>query len=217
MKTSTLVMALFPLCLLAAGKSEMMRWTFEDARVGELPKDWSAARTGEGEGSVWKVQNDETAPAGPKVLTQTSSAGPNGLFNLCVADKSKFGDVDLSVSIKALTGKIDQGGGLVWRYQDAKNYYVTRLNPLEGDFRLFKVIDGKRTQIGATVKTDELVGKWHTIRVAHRGSGIQCYLGGKLRIEVQDDGLKEPGKVGLWSKADAVSSFDDVSASTPGS
>src|SRR5260370_36247698 len=127
-----------------------MRWTFEGTKVGEMTKDSSAAKKGEGAGSVWKVQADDSAPEGPKVLTQTSSAGPNAFFNLCVADKSKFDDVDLSVSIKALSGKTDQGGGLVWRYQDAKNYYVTRLNPLEGDFRLFKVIDGKRTQIGAT-------------------------------------------------------------------
>ncbi|MBI3863813.1 MAG: hypothetical protein HY290_18140 [Planctomycetia bacterium] len=215
MKTRTLVMALLTLCLLGADKPDAMRWNFEDAKVGELPKDWSAAKTGEGEGSVWKLQADESAPAGSKVLTQTSSAGANAFFNLCVADKSKFGDVDLSVSIKALTGKIDQGGGLVWRYQDAKNYYIARLNPLEGDFRLFKVINGKRTQIGATIEADEPAGKWHAIRVVHRGSAIQCYLSGKLRIEAQDDALKEPGKVGLWSKADAVSSFDDVTASAP--
>src|SRR5258708_3934738 len=121
MKKLTLAMTLLTLSLLGADKPEAMRWNFEEAKVGQLPKDWSAAKTGEGQGSVWKVQEDETAPAGSKVLTQTSSAGPNGLFNLCVADKSRFGDVDLSVSMKALTGKLDQGGGLVWRYQDAKN------------------------------------------------------------------------------------------------
>ena len=215
MKKLALAMTLLTVCLMGADKPEAMRWNFEDAKVGGLPKDWSAAKTGDGEGSVWKVQEDKDAPAGPKVLTQTSSAGPNAFFNLCVADKSKFGDVDLSVSIKALTGKIDQGGGLVWRYQDAKNYYVARLNPLEGDFRLFKVINGKRTQIGATIEADEPAGKWHTIRVVHRGAGIQCSLSGKLRIDAQDDAIKEPGKIGLWSKADAVSSFDDVSASAP--
>jgi len=208
-------MTLLTLCLLGADPPEAMRWNFEDAKVGELPKDWSAAKTGQGDGSLWKVQDDTSAPAGSKVLTQTSSAGPNAFFNLCVADKSKFGDVELSVSIKPLTGKIDTGGGLVWRYQDANNYYISRLNPLEGDFRLFKVINGKRTQIGPTVEADEAAGKWHTIRVVHRGAGIQCYLSGKLRIEAQDDAIKESGKIGLWSKADAVSSFDDVTAAPP--
>lgn len=202
-------------CLLGADGPQTMRWNFEDAKGGELPEGWSAAKTGQGDGSVWKVQDDASAPAGPKVLTQTSSAGPNAFFNLCVADKSKFGDVDLSVSIKPLAGKIDQGGGLVWRYQDAHNYYIARLNPLEGDFRLFKVINGKRTQIGPTIETDEAVGKWHKLRIVHRGTEIQCYLSGKLRIDQQDDAINQPGRIGLWSKADAVSSFDDVSATAP--
>lgn len=215
MKKLALTMTLLTVCLLGADKPEAMRWNFEDAKVGELPKNWSAAKTGQGDGSVWKVTEDTSAPAGSKVLTQTSSAGPNAFFNLCVADKSKFGDVDLSVSIKALSGKIDQGGGLVWRYQDAGNYYIARLNPLEGDFRLFKVINGKRTQIGPTIEAEEPTGKWHTIRVVHRGAGIQCHLSGKLRIEQQDDSIKEPGKIGFWSKADAVSSFDDVAVSAP--
>lgn len=215
MKNLTLMLTLLTICLLGADAPQTLRWNFEDAKSGELPKGWSAAKTGQRDGSIWKVQDDASAPAGTKVLTQTSAAGPNAFFNLCVADKSNFGDVDLSVSIKPLSGKIDQGGGLVWRYQDANNYYIARLNPLEGDFRLFKVVNGKRTQIGSTIETDEAAGKWHKLRIVQRGAGIQCYLSGKLRIDQQDDSIKEPGKVGLWSKADAVSSFDEVSASAP--
>src|SRR5258708_18733801 len=109
---------------LAGAETKAIHGNFEDAKVGELPKGWSSAKTGRGPGSVWKVVEDSTAPDGPKVLAQTSPDGPNGLFNLCVAAEPKLADVDLSVSLNATAGKTDQGGGLVWRYQGADNYYV---------------------------------------------------------------------------------------------
>src|SRR5947207_541671 len=117
--------------LLATRSIAAESWNFESTAVGELPKGWTATKTGEGPGSVWKVQEDATAPAGPKVLTQTSAEGPSALFNLCLCNDAKFGDVDLKLSLKAVAGKIDQGGGAVWRCQDRNNYYITRLNPLE--------------------------------------------------------------------------------------
>src|ERR1019366_4600229 len=100
------------------------------------------------------------------------------------ADKSRFGDLDLSVAFKAIAGKKDQGGGPVWRYQDAKNYYVVRMNPLEDNFRLYKVVDGKRIQL-ATSKDDVVAApdKWHTIRVVHVGDRIECYFNGKKLLE----------------------------------
>ena len=117
---------------------------FETAKVGEVPKGWTVARTGTGEGSVWKVVEDKTAPKGPKVLAQTADS-PAAMFNLCVADDARFADVEVSVSFKAVEGKKDQGGGVVWRYADEKNYYVARFNPLEDNYRLYHVVDGKRT------------------------------------------------------------------------
>ena len=102
---------------------EPTRWDFEDAAVGKLPADWTAMQTGKGEGSVWKIAEAKDAPNGPKVLAQTA-AGPSSIFNLCVADKSSFADLDLSIAFKAVAGKKDQGGGPMWRYKDAKNYYV---------------------------------------------------------------------------------------------
>lgn len=124
------------------------KWTFEDAQVGALPGGWSSAKTGQGSGSVWKVSEDQSAPAGPKVLSQTSSAGPNPLFNLCVAEQTSYTDVDITLSFKALSGNNDQGGGPVWRYTDESNYYVARMNPLEDNFRVYKVVQGKRVQLG---------------------------------------------------------------------
>ena len=207
-------LAVLALVLLGANLVEH-RWTFEDSAVGELPKGWTASKTGEGAGSVWKVTDDPTAPAGSKVLTQTSSEGPNRFFNVCTSDEPVLADVDISVALKALTGKLDQGGGPIWRFRDAKNYYICRLNPLEQDFRLFHVVDGKRTLIGEPVTVQEPVGKWHTIRVVQRGDHIQCWLNNTRHFNVHDKTLTEAGRVGVWTKADAVSSFDDLRVRSP--
>lgn len=176
-----------------------------DAAVGSLPKGWVAAKTGQDPGSEWAVVEDATAPRG-KALAQTSDKGPRPLFNLCIAEETSFQDVDLTVSFKAVGGKIDQGGGPVWRYRDANNYYIVRMNPLEDNYRVYKVVDGKRTQLGfADVKVP--AGEWHDIRVVHKGDKIQCFLDGKLHLEVTDDTFTAVGKVGLWTKADAQTRF----------
>ncbi len=199
-------------------------WDFEDAEVGSVPSGWSVARTGEGPGSEWQVLEDESAPAGSKVLGQVSMEGPRPMFCLCIADDTAYTDVDLSVAFKGVQGKIDQGGGPVWRLQDENNYYITRMNPLESNFRLYKVIDGKRTQLASAdveipdeeAGTDDpLLGKWHTIRVVHRGNQIECTLNGELRLQFEDDSIPGAGKVGLWAKADAVTSFDNLTVAPP--
>ena len=189
-------------------------WNFEDAVVGQLPKGWSAAKTGDGEAGVWKVIEDASAPSGTKVLAQTSDS-PGPMFNLCVAGESSFKDVALAVSFKAVKGKIDQGGGLVWRYIDANNYFVVRINPLEDNFRLYKVVNGKRTQIATNDGLKIPVGQWHKMSVSMKGDQIECSLDGKRYLEATDATITKPGKVGFWTKADAQSYFDDfrVSAS----
>jgi DNA-binding beta-propeller fold protein YncE len=179
---------------------------FEVAKVAGLPSGWSVAKTGTGDGSVWKIQEDATAPTGKKVLTQTSSAGPSALFNLCVAVEPKLADMDLTLAFKANDGKIDQGGGPVWRYQDENNYYIARANPLENNFRLYKVIDGKRTQL-ATADVEAATGKWHTIRIEHNGSRIRCSFNDHQYLDIKDDSISSAGRIGFWTKADAVTSF----------
>jgi hypothetical protein len=192
------------------GEAMMLRVTvfllsLANVPIGQLPPDWLAARTGEGPGSVWKVVEDATAP-GHKALAQTSAAGPNRLFNLCVANRTSFRDLDLSVAFRPIAGKLDQGGGLVWRYIDAKNYYVARMNPLEDNYRVYKVVAGKRTQLAtAPLKID--ASKWHTLRVVHVGKYIECYFDGKRYLDVNDETFPKAGKVGLWTKADAQTHF----------
>ncbi len=189
--------------------AEEMRWTFDDAQAGALPETWIAAKTGEGPGSVWKIVAAQRDGKANLALAQTSSAGPHPLYNLCVAKDVKQANVDLAVEVKAVSGKIDQGGGVVWRYKDANNYYVARWNPLETNFRVYHVGGGKRTQL-ATADVTLPADQWHTVRAVHAGDHIQCYLNGKLLLDVNDAAIKEAGAIGLWSKADAVTWFDNV-------
>jgi hypothetical protein len=181
--------------------------------LGQLPPDWVAAKTDEGPGSVWKVVGDATAPGG-KALAQTSAEGPKKLFNLCVAAKSSFRDLDMAVKFRSVAGKIDQGGGPVWRYKDHNNYYLARMNPLENNYRVYKVVGGKRTQL-ASADLKGVTG-WHTLRVVHAGNHIVCQFDGKLFLDVRDDTFREAGKVGLWTKADAQTHFADLRASEKG-
>ena len=104
---------------------------FGKGDVGKLPAGWTAGKTGKGKGSVWNVVADKTAPSKTGHALAQTAEGPASLFNLCVADGTSYEDVDVSVAFKAMKGKKDQGGGIVWRYQDANNYYVARFNPLD--------------------------------------------------------------------------------------
>ena len=185
--------------------------SLDKAKVGELPKGWVTSKTGEGPGSVWKVLEDKK---GKKVLAQTSNEGPNRIFNLCVAENTSFTDIDLTVAFKAKAGKLDQGGGPVWRYKDANNYYIARMNPLEDNYRVYKVVAGRRTQLGSVdIKIPS--GEWHTLRVVHKADHIQCYLDDKSYLDVKDDTFKDAGKIGLWTKADAQTYFANMQAREP--
>ncbi len=189
-----------------------MNADFEGDTTGAAPRHWTVTKTGAGEGSVWKIAEDATAPKGSKVLAQTAES-PGAMFNLCVADGTNFKDVEVSVAFKAVKGKNDQGGGIVWRYIDANNYYVARYNPLEDNYRLYHVVAGKRTQFGGKEDLKMKEGQWHTLKVKMVGDAITCSLNGKVEIEAKDSTYTKAGQVGLWTKADAQTYFDDFRAS----
>jgi hypothetical protein len=194
--------------LAAADKPRVFRFTKDD--TSKVPTGWKVAQTGKGDGSVWKVVADETAPSKTgHVLAQTAES-PGPMFNLCVADDTKYKDVEVSVAFKSIKGKKDQGGGIVWRYQDADNYYVARMNPLEDNFRVYKVVAGKRSAEFQDAEVKVPANEWHVLKITMQGDHIQCYLDGKRHLDVKDDTFKEAGKVGLWTKADAQTYFDDV-------
>jgi hypothetical protein len=192
----------------AEEKTALFRFSKEE--VGKLPAGWKAEKTGTGEGSVWKVVADETAPSKHGLVLAQTAAGPGSLFNVCVAVDTKFQDGEIRVSFKAIRGEKDQGGGVVWRYQDANNYYIARMNPLEDNFRVYKVVAGKRIQLQTKEDLKVPAGEWHTLKVAQKGDHIECYLDGTKHLEAKDDTFPKAGSIGLWTKADAQTYFDDL-------
>jgi hypothetical protein len=184
-------------------------YTFGKADVGKVPAGWKAAQTGKGM-SVWKVVEDKSAPAKTGFALAQTAADRDAAFNLCVAADTSFKDVEVSVALKANKGEKDQGGGVVWRYQDANNYYVARMNPLEDNFRVYKVVGGKRSPEFQNAEVKTPAGEWHVLKVRMVGDHIECFLDGKKHLDVKDDTFTKPGKVGLWTKADAQTSFDNL-------
>lgn len=189
-------------------KGEARLWNFEDAKIGMLPEGFSSQMTGKGGLGKWEIIKDHTAPSESNVLAQTSQEYFGYHFNIAINEKDIYDNLEISVKFKGVKGEEDQGGGPVWRYQDADNYYIARANPLENNFRVYKVVNGNRLQMdSARVKVTS--NEWHTINIINRKDRIQCYYDGRLYLEVTDDTFKS-GKIGLWTKADAVTYFDDL-------
>ena len=199
--------------VVAADEPKAVMFTKTD--LGKLPAGWKAAQTGKGEGSVWKVVEDRTAPSKSGYALAQTARGPSPLFNLCVAEETSLKDVEVTAAFKANAGKIDQGGGVVWRYQDANNYYIARYNPLEKNFRAYAVVDGKRIQAGSK----EVVipaGQWFQLTIKHVGNKVECSLDGTKHLEFSDETFPAEGAVGLWTKADAHTHFDNFQARAAG-
>ena len=132
---------------LAEGSPPVLVVSFEDAAIGGLPSGFSTALTGGGGPVAWEIQEDASSPAGPKVLVQTSRDDTGKRFPLCIYDRFSARNLDLSVRFKPISGKVDQAAGLVFRYRDPGNYYIVRANALEGNVVLYKVEDGKRSDL----------------------------------------------------------------------
>jgi hypothetical protein len=200
----------FSSTLVWAAEEKTTEWKFDKESAGQMPAGWKAGYTNPAEGkAVWAVAEDPTAPSPPYVLSLTKTESSGRVFNLAMAEKTSFKDVDVSVKIKANGGKEDQGGGLIWRCKDENNYYVCRINPLENNFRVYKVVNGKRQQL-QSVDVNNDAGKWYELRAKMAGNRMECYLDGKKLLEATDDEIKDAGMVGLWTKADAASSFDNI-------
>ena len=170
------------------------RFDFEQA-------DLNAWRSVDGQ---WAVEEMSGAPSGKRVLVQRASKNP---FNVIVAPGGPYRDVDVSVRFKPISGREDASGGIVFRFADGR-YYVIRANALENNFRLYYYDRGRRQLASATVEPPAL-GQWHTIRVIAVGERIQGYLNGKLLLDHRDSRFRV-GQIGLWTKADSVTAFDDL-------
>jgi hypothetical protein len=188
---------------------QQLTYTFDSDPPGQMPAKFHSARTGQGSESKWAVMADATAPSKPNVVAQTSTDTTDYRFPLLIADGASFKDLEISVKFKAVSGGVDQAGGLVFRLKDPNNYYIVRANALEDNCRLYHVVNGRRSQFaGANLKVTS--GVWHELRVVAVGNKFTCYYDGEKKIEASDDTFKDAGKVGLWTKADSVTSFDDL-------
>jgi Domain of Unknown Function (DUF1080) len=190
------------------GKTRIFKFGKSD--LGKVPAGWKAEQTGKGEASMWKVVRDNTAPSGLEYVLAQTAKGPASVFNLSVAEDTHYKDLELSVSFKAVAGETDQGGGLVWRYRDHDNYYICRVNPLESNFRAYKVVAGKRTELARKEGLDVKPGQWHQLKVRVRGNQMEGYLDGVRMWQITDETWTDAGKIGLWTKADAQTRFDAV-------
>ena len=152
----------------------------------------------------WAVEEMAGAPSGKKVLVQRATKNQ---FNVIVAPGGPYSDVDVSMKFKPVAGREDASGGIVFRFTDGK-YYVVRANALEDNFRLYSYDRGRRQLATATVKTPAL-GQWHSVRLVAVGDHMQAWLDGKLYLDHRDPRFKS-GRVGLWTKADSVTAFDDL-------
>jgi hypothetical protein len=196
------------------GESRLFK--FDEANPDPAQGAWQPACTCEHPAATtWRIQTFDDAPSGPTAIALQTPSSKGEEFNLLVHPVLSVQDLSVSAWVKAIAGKEDQGGGLAWRIQSlegtrADNYYMARWSPLEENFRLYVVKGGKRTQLAtASVKADPTL--WHPISVAHVGKRIEAVFDGGTRLVVEDETFAAGGLVGLWTKADAATAFDDVS------
>ncbi len=191
--------------IFAASAASAETVSFDTDSPGSLPMAWQEGVTGRG-AAKWAVVQDESAPSKPNVLRQNGV----GSFPWCVRRGTAIEDGFVEVRFKALAGSEDQAGGVVWRWKDGDNYYVARANALENNVSLYYTQNGRRITI-KYVDAPVAAKAWHTLRVEFSGSRISVALNGKTYIDLQDEHIKGAGAVGLWTKADSVTAFDDFS------
>jgi hypothetical protein len=190
------------------------RIDFSQDALDQPPKGFEFGHTANvGRPGHWVVQTDGTS----RVLAQTDADSTRSRFAVAVVSDVFAADVDLSVRLKPIAGRVDQAGGLVWRYQNQDNYYLVRANALEDNVVLYKVENGKRTDLplkgeGRTYgkQTEVPANQWSTLRVVANGGLFQVYFNGAKLYGVEDVTFSMPGKVGVWTKADSVTQFDDL-------
>ena len=195
--------ALLLITALTGTTAQSQNVNFDDAKPGAAPAGWTATKTGSG-AAKWTVEKDDSAPSKPNVLKQSGEA----TYPVCIKDDTSLKDGFVEVKFKPVSGKEDQAGGVIWRAQDANNYYVARANALEDNVTIYHTIKGRRVSF-KNANTKVAPGVWHTLRVDFSGNKFTVTLDGKKVIEANDDSFSAAGQVGVWTKADSVTLFDD--------
>ncbi len=176
---------------------------FDNFKTGAAPPGWTATQTGSGS-AKWSVEKDDSAPSKPNVLKQSGV----GTFPICIYENANLKDGFVEVKFKPVAGKEDQAGGVIWRVQDANNYYISRANALEDNVTIYHTINGKRVAF-KSINTKVTSGVWHTLRVDFKGNQFTVIFDNKKVSEASDNSFTEAGKVGVWTKADSVTEFDN--------
>jgi hypothetical protein len=188
---------------LGAAVSSADTVNFDHLKTGAAPPGWTATQTGSGS-AKWSVEKDDSAPSQPNVLKQSGEA----TFPVCIKNDTNLQDGFVEAKFKPIAGKEDQAGGVIWRVQDSNNYYIARANALEDNVTIYHTINGKRVGF-KNINTKVTSGVWHTLRVDFEGNKFTVSFDGKKVIEANDESFKEAGKVGVWTKADSVTLFDN--------
>jgi hypothetical protein len=186
--------------------------SFESTRISATPESWTATLTGKGD-SKWTVESDETAPSKSKILKQSGRA----TYPLLLKNDTNIRDGFIEVKFKAVAGSQDRAAGVVWRARDANNYYIVRANALEDNFVLYKTVNGVRSALdivgrkgGYGVSVPVPANTWHTLRIEFEANRFKASFNGKQLFEVDDSTFTDAGMVGLWTKADSVTLFDQM-------
>jgi hypothetical protein len=179
---------------------------FATMPAGKPPAGFSAALTGKGRPGIWVIAEEATAPEKARVLAQTSTDRTDDRFPLCIYDELAAADVDVEITFKAVSGKVDRAAGIAVRLKDPQNYYVVRANALEDNVRFYRVVNGDRQQIdGASAKVPSAI--WRSLRIRAEGDRFEVFFDGKRLFVATDRTFPDPGKVALWTKADSVTHF----------
>ena len=196
---------------IATGTAVAETVNFDDMKTGAPPPGWTATQTGSGT-AKWAVEKDDSAPSKPNVLKQSGVA----TFPVCIKNDTNLKDGFVEVKFKPVSGQEDRAGGVIWRAKDSNNYYIFRANAAEGNAVLYKTVNGKRSSLdivgrkgGYGVKEPVATGQWHTLRVEFAGNRFKAYFDGKHLFDVEDTTFTDAGKVGVWTKADSTTEFDD--------
>jgi 3-keto-disaccharide hydrolase len=176
---------------------------FDRVTPGAVPSGWTATKTGTGS-PKWTVERDATAPSPPNVLKQSGEA----TYPVCIKDDTSVKNGFVEVKFKPISGKTDQAGGVIWRAKDSDNYYIARANALEDNVTIYDTINGRRSERKRT-NMKVATNQWHTLRVDFQDNRFLVTFDGKKAIEWDDAKIKDAGKVGVWTKADSVTLFDD--------
>src|SRR6266436_3042252 len=178
---------------------------FDDLKTGAPPHGWTATKTGKGE-AKWAVVADNSAPSKPNVLKQSGEA----TYPVCIKDDTSLKDGFVEVKFKPISGKEDQPGGVIWRCKDADNYYIARANANEDNVCIYYTVKGRRTE-KKRINTKVASNQWHTLRVDFKDNYFVVTFDGKKAFGWKDTTFKDTGKVGVWTKADSTTLFDDFS------